>query len=123
MHHNNQPKIKASSIPFLIHLHPGQPPAICCRVCGDERLLFKGMVRPHERRNLKTNTVDRCPWSGQRIILDVRTEADLEALRMALRPEAVQEVAARRATTVHRKVQPAPAPAVHQMANRRRQPA
>ncbi|MFF7459107.1 hypothetical protein [Kitasatospora sp. NPDC008115] len=121
MRHNGRPPLKASKIRAThITLNPGEPVTIVCTDCGTWRKLTRSMIPAHRFTDLGRDLIGadgrqvrrdtRCPGSGQRI------EMDLTVARWVTRIEdGLAEVAARRPTTVLRKVKAPLPPAIHQL--------
>ena len=101
MRHNGNPSISVSALPpGRVDLRPGLPPTAACPVCGRWRVLRKrrepepvrleagavGLLTPHRGGD----GCDRCPGSGQRIVID------LTPLQWAVRLDAAIRDAATR---------------------------
>ncbi|MER6364442.1 hypothetical protein [Kitasatospora sp. NPDC001527] len=122
MRHNGRPALKASQIRSThITLHPSEPVTVVCTDCGTWRKLTRSMIPAHRSTDLGRDLLGadgrqirrdaRCPGSGQRI------EMDLMVARWVTQVEdGLAEVAARRPTTVLRKVPTPKPPALHQLA-------
>jgi hypothetical protein len=101
MHHNANPPVPVSALPpGRVDLRPDLPPMAACPVCGRWRLLRQrrepkpvrleagavGLLSPHRASDGR----DRCPGSGQRIVID------LTVLQWAVRLDAAIRHAATR---------------------------
>ncbi|MGP3950978.1 hypothetical protein [Streptomyces sp. 7N604] len=115
MRHNGRPALKASEIrPNRITLYPGEPITVVCGDCSTWRRLRRKMITPHRLKDRGHGARKaRCPGSGQRITIDLTSEAWQTAFAAHL--EAAKDASKRRGTKVVRKPQPAPTPAVSQM--------
>ncbi|WP_172388169.1 hypothetical protein [Streptomyces sp. MNP-20] len=132
MRHNGRAPIKASSLrPEHLHLREGETRRVVCPDCMTWRRLTRSMIHPHRdgvaqpkpegRRyrdplvKAKPSNGRRCPGSAQRVEIDITPEQWTERLLAA-----ESTAASRRITNPVRKPNVATAPAVGQMATKRR---
>ncbi|MFJ7250146.1 hypothetical protein ACIQWA_36680 [Kitasatospora sp. NPDC098652] len=111
MRSNSRPALRLSTLrPNQIEMPPGLPASLVCPDCSVWRRINRSKIQPH----FLDDETTYCPASAQRVEKDVTPEQWAKRIE-----DGVADVAARRPTTVLKKVKTPTAPAVVQIAQPR----